>query len=121
MYRPPSVSLSNFVTDLQNDVQHMKQYNKIYPTEHKIILGDLNYDLMKYPPIKRPSAGFKQEITSPTTTSGTLLDHTYVSDTLLHYTCGTLNTTVNMNQYTLQPTLLSDNTSRTVKLKKVAS
>lgn len=92
MYRPPSVSLSNFITDLENAVQHMKQYDKIYRTEHKIIVGDLNYDLMKYPPIKQLSAGFKQVITSPTTTSGTLLDHIYVSDTLLHYACGTLNT-----------------------------
>lgn len=91
MYRPPSLPTNSFVQILEQVLHQIETYSQFYNTDHKVILGDLNYDLQKQPSLE-PLKDFHQIITNPTTSAGTLLDPVYVDTLPETYCAGVLNT-----------------------------
>ena len=76
VYRPPSTPISKFTDELLNTVSELKET----PT---YIVGDFNEDICMT--CKRHCSsmltliGFKQMVKKPTTDSGTLIGHVYIS------------------------------------------
>ncbi|XP_078578075.1 uncharacterized protein LOC144862999 isoform X1 [Branchiostoma floridae x Branchiostoma japonicum] len=75
IYRPPCFPPAIFMDRLQNILPLLQN-----PT---VILGDFNFDLLKYPDHNILTVmnqfGFKQQVQTPTTDQGSLLDHVYIN------------------------------------------
>ena len=78
VYRPPCLSLDNFLTDLLQILQSISMSVSNVPI---IILGDFNEDInsSRYARIQYlfTTFGFSQIVQKPTTDSGSCFDHVY--------------------------------------------
>ena len=76
VYRPPSTPITKFTDELLNIASKLKET----PT---CIVGDFNEDIsmtcQRHCSSMLTLIGFKQMVKNPTTDSGTLIDHVYVS------------------------------------------
>ena len=76
VYRPPSTPISKFTDELLNIASKLKET----PT---CIVGDFNEDIsitcQRHCSSMLTLIGFKQMVKKPTTDSGTLIDHVYIS------------------------------------------
>ncbi len=87
VYKP----IGTILTEFSSTMNDLTAQFEILDTDHTVILGDLNHDLLKYPPIPA-FEDFKQLIQQPTTSNGTLLDHIYIKPTPQEYRSAPMTT-----------------------------